>query len=366
MVNKLKLGLVSVLGVAFLVCFNACKSNSQDDTTNPIIEQLQKTKGKGILFGHQDDLAYGVEWKYVSGESDVKRVAEDYPALFGWELGGIELGHDKNLDTVPFDAIRNFAIWAHEHGGINTFSWHPYSPINGVNSWHGDSIVVKHILPGGDYHTQFNHQLDYVADFFLQFKDAGGNAIPFIFRPWHEMDGTWFWWGSKTCTAKEFKILFRYTIEYLHKKGVENMIVAYSPDCKFNTKEEYLKWYPGDDIISILGMDNYFDFKQPKGEKEALRKLKLVIELSNERGKFSALSETGSENAHDTTFYTKKIGAVLNDTTVKANLSYVMIWRNAPEQFFFVCPGTPAANDAKELLDQPDILLLNEFVKITK
>ena len=33
------------------------------------------------MFGHQDDLAYGVGWKYVPGKSDVKEVTGDYPAV---------------------------------------------------------------------------------------------------------------------------------------------------------------------------------------------------------------------------------------------------------------------------------------------
>jgi len=41
-------------------------------------------------FGHQDDLAYGVEWSAERGGSDVKEVAGDYPAVYGWEASGIE------------------------------------------------------------------------------------------------------------------------------------------------------------------------------------------------------------------------------------------------------------------------------------
>lgn len=343
-------------------CSNKTDKTDKKTDENTIIALLKNVKGKGILFGHQDDLAYGIGWKYEKDESDVKRVAGDYPALFGWELGGLELGHSENLDTVPFEAMAKFAIWAYGHGGINTFSWHPYSPIDSINSWNGDSVVVRHILPGGSHHKSFNAQLDYVADFFLSLKDKSGSPIPFIFRPWHEMDGGWFWWGSKACSPKEFKDLFRYTVDYLYEKGVVNMVVAYSPDCNFNSKEEYLQWYPGDDIVDILGMDNYSDLKRPGGEKDAVRKLHMVIELANEKGKLSALTETGLELVPDSTWYSQKLGFVLNDPVVKSNISYTMVWRNASvNHFFFPYPGCPAAEDAKKLLDQHDIWLLNEF-----
>ena len=63
-----------------------------------LYNNLKKLRIKGFLFGHQDDLAYGVKWKYVPGRSDIKDVTGDYPALYGWELGRLELDHPMNLD----------------------------------------------------------------------------------------------------------------------------------------------------------------------------------------------------------------------------------------------------------------------------
>jgi hypothetical protein len=77
---------------------------------------LQEITGKGILFGHQDDLAYGIGWNSISGESDVKRITNSYPAVFGWDFGNI--GDAENLDGVPFDSIRAYIIKAYEMGGI--------------------------------------------------------------------------------------------------------------------------------------------------------------------------------------------------------------------------------------------------------
>ena len=329
----------------------------------PIIKQLNCIKGKGILLGHQDDLAYGMGWSFVDGESDVNRVTGDYPAIFGWELGGIEFDHTHNLDSVPFVTMKKLATWGHERGGINTFSWHPYSPIDSVSSWTGGAVVARYIMPGCSHHLAFKAQLDRVADFFCQLKDEKGQSIPFIFRPWHEMDGSWFWWGVNSCTAEEFKSLFRFTIQYLRdQRGLSQMTVAYSPDRNFNTKEEYLKWYPGDDVVDILGMDNYWDFGQYKGEKEVIRKLHIVIEAAKEKRKLAALTETGSENIPDSLWFTRKLGVVLQDSLIKKELSYTMIWRNDPEtHFFFPYPGHPAADDAKDFTGQKHIFLMKDF-----
>ncbi len=243
-----------------------------------------------------------MDWHYEEGGSDVKRVAGDYPALFGWELGGLERGDTHNLDSVPFDKMRDLAVKADQMGGINTFSWHPYEVIEGRSSWTRDVEVVKHILPGASYHEAFKSQLDKVAHFLKSIKREDGKSIPFIFRPWHEMDGTWFWWGSKQCTPEEFKKLFVFTVKYLREdKGIDNMLVAYSPDRNFESSEEYLTWYPGDVYVDILGVDNYHDLKQERrGTRMPSEKLHIVIAESKTRNKLSAFTETGLENVKDT------------------------------------------------------------------
>jgi len=347
--------LLSLLLLASLSC--------QSQKVNPIYEQLEETKGKGILFGHQDDLAYGIGWEYVEGESDVKRVAGDYPALFGWELGGIERGDQVNLDSVPFAEMHQLAVIGHQMGGINTFSWHPYAATKGESSWDKKAIVVKHIIPGGSHHEAFKEQLDKVASFFKQLKDEKGHDIPFIFRPWHEMDGSWFWWGDSSCTKEEFKALFEFTIQYLREdKGLNQMLAAYSPDRNFESESEYLQWYPGDTYIDILGVDNYWDLKQEGGVDQAIKKLHIVIDLANEREKISAFTETGLENVTDEKWYTQKLGKVLNDPIIAKEISYVMVWRNDQDvHYFFPYPGHPAAADAKSLLSQSNILLLQDF-----
>lgn len=350
----------------------SCQDNKEkipeSDPQNPILSELITVKGQGILFGHQDDLAYGVDWHHEEGGSDVKRVAGDFPALFGWELGGLERGDMHNLDSVPFEEMRDLALKADDMGGINTFSWHPYEPIEGRSSWTKDADIVRQVLPGAEYHEAFKSQLDRVALFLNSIKHENGKQIPMIFRPWHEMDGTWFWWGSEQCTPEEFKKLFVFTVKYLREeKGIESMLVAYSPDRNFESSEEYLTWYPGDAYVDILGVDNYHDLKQEDGHRDAIRKLHIVIAESKKRDKLSAFTETGLENVPDTTWYPDVLGAVLSDSLVQNEISYVMVWRNDPKvHFFFPYPGHPAASGAKTLLERERILLLSDYNTVKK
>ncbi len=354
--------IILLVGASILASCKSGKEQNMETPSKEIIAQLEAVKGKGILFGHQDDLAYGVDWYYPNGESDVKRVSGDFPAIFGWELGGLELGNTHNLDSVPFALMKQLAIEADKMGGINTFSWHAFSAIDSVSSWDTETKVVEHILPGGRYHKEFMVHLEKVAQFFLSLKREDGQQTPFIFRPWHEMDGSWFWWGDKHCTKEEYKKLFRLTIEFLRGKGLTQMVVAYSPDNKYNSVNEYLKYYPGDSLVDILGADNYHDFSIPGGEEKVVSKLHLAIEAAKTKNKLAAFTETGLEFVADSTWYTKKLGKVLSDPLVSKEISYVMVWRNDPKvHYYFPYPGHPAAGDAANMLANPGILLLNKF-----
>ena len=89
----------------------------------------QSVKDGKILYGHQDDLAYGHAWKVENWEaddlarSDVKAVTGKYPAVMGVELGGIEMGDRASLDSVDFGLIRKAAKLHAERGGPGCRAW---------------------------------------------------------------------------------------------------------------------------------------------------------------------------------------------------------------------------------------------------
>ena len=119
-------------------------------STQHLYANLQRLLKKGVMFGHQDDLAYGVGWKYEPNRSDVKSVTGDYPAVYGWDLGHIERGDAVNLDSVPFGKIRQFIQEIHARGGISTLSWHLNNPYNGKSAW-DTTTTIRHILAGGKH-----------------------------------------------------------------------------------------------------------------------------------------------------------------------------------------------------------------------
>ena len=321
-----------------------------------------------ILYGHQDDLCYGHAWKVEDWEnddltrSDVKAVTGKYPAVMGFELGGIEMGDRKSLDSVDFGLIRKAAKLHAERGGVVAISWHPRNPLTGGDAWDVSSDqVVKSLLEGGELQDLFmDVWLPRLGDF-LESLDG----TPVIFRPWHESSGSWFWWGSKLCSAQEYKDLFRTTWIYLVKaRGLTNLLWCYSPNGDVSV-EEYMDRYPGDDLIDLMGLDLY-EFIGPDGfgesgarfGNELKRCLTFMNVLATNHHKLMCLSETGLEGIPDPQWWTSVLYPAIKDFPI----AYALTWRNAcdkPGHFYAAWDGFENASDFRAFSELDKI----EFLK---
>lgn len=305
-----------------------------------LFERLIKIQKTGIMFGHQDDLVTGDTWNLVPdspyraeyGASDTKTAVGDYPAVAGFELGELELGGLHSLDNVYFSEITNRVKWFHEQNGIITISWHVVNPIssqwpgvkepNGAGSaWEvgflsaaGDN-AVRSVLPGGCNNAMFNSWLDRLAGLFLTWRDNDGNLIPFLFRPYHEHSGSFFWWGKGRCYDEEYAELWRYTVKYLRNKGLHNILYMYNTD-KVYSDAEYLAGYPGDEYIDVMSIDWYGSGEEFNGHID--KALAHTTVLATQHCKLHALSECGP------------ISEDLQKILAKYESTYVLIWRNAP------------------------------------
>lgn len=323
--------------------------------------------GEGkIMYGHQDDLMYGHSWKLADDaeeyvRSDVKEVAGAYPAVYGMDLGGIELGNEANLDKNKFNHMRASAVAHHERGGVVTFSWHPRNPLTGGDSWDVTSDqVVASILPGGEKHEYFMTWLEKAADFIESIKTSEGEAVPVIWRPWHEHTGSWFWWGQKLCTTEQYKSLWKMTYDYMMKdRGLTNIIWAYSPGAGGLDAEVFAERYPGDDMVDMVGFDCY----QYGSDEQYMANMKNALDVTEafarEHGKLMAVTETGYEGIKKRQWWTEVLYPAIKDYPV----SYVLTWRNACEEhmqhhFYAPFPGHESAEDFKTFASLEKIMLL--------
>lgn len=318
---------------------------------------------KGISIGQQDPTAYGIGWKASSKDSyrsDMKDVMGKYPAVQGWDLGHIELGYSANLDTVSFDLMRRQIMESYKRGAITTLSWHLDNPESNGSSWDTTS-AVKTILKEGINRPKYVAWVSKLADYIKSVKDENGNAIPMVFRPYHEMNGGWFWWGSASCTPEEYKALYRDFVRLLTDFDVHNLLYAYSPNT-LNNPQEYERFYPGDDFVDILGIDIYNHGGDSTFAEKLQEDLKVVRQFSQTHNKSFALTETGNVAPGNTEWWTQILYPGIHET----GIAWVLLWRNARKDHYFgIYPEEASATDFKTFAKKKDILFLEDIDQIT-
>ncbi len=365
-----KFHLIGLLVLIFLVP-DSCKpvntiklaDNSAFPATKELYRKIKKATGVGVLIGHQDDTPYGVGWKYEEGKttSDIEMVCGDYPALYGWEIGGIENDNSSNLDTVYFNLMRKLIAEAHKRGGIQTISWHANNPITGENAW-SEKETVKYIFSDEKNKAVFVTWLNKVSEFLKSLKDEEGNVIPVIFRPWHEWNGSWFWWGTPHSGNEEFIELWRLTVETLRdKNNVHNVLYAFSPG-SFETIDEFMKKYPGNDYVDIIGFDTYMYEDDIEAYRKIMSKdLQLISEIAKTENKLYAVTETGYEGIPSDNWYSEVVYPLLKDS----GASWVLFWRNATTKHHYApYPGHRSAEDFKRFYNFPETLFERDFSKL--
>ncbi len=353
-----------------------------------LIERLAKIQKQGYMYGHQDDPFYGITWDWDFDRSDTKELVGDYPGVMGFDLGGIEVGDAKNLDSVPFSRIREEIIAQHKRGGIVTISWHPRNPLLGTTAWIENDIkaydeavkalenvgknvltsqlidprtTVQSILPGGSQYEKYLLWLYRVTEFMQSLKDEQGNPVPFIFRPFHENNGNWFWWGQKLCTDAQFHQLWNMTQDFINARLYHNVVWSYSPNLQGTWSEaEWMKRYPGDDRVDLIGEDAY----QWGGEKEFVigttADLKLITKIAEEHGKLIAMTECGYANSPDATWWTRVFRPIIEQFPI----CYFLPWRNYKKEHFGASKDAKTADDFKQWAKQKNFLFVNDIKKV--
>ena len=374
-INKLKTRyFYLILSVFTVLGLQSCKTYKNLPNTNKTVDdeaslethyllhRINRIKDFGYAFGHQDATAYGIGWKNdgTQYKSDVKEVSGDFPAVYGFEIGHIELGKKQNLDTVNFALMKRLIRKAHNKRGIITISWHPDNPLSKKSAW-DTTKTVTYVLKGGALHTQYRGWLLRVADFLNDLKDSKGNLIPVVFRPYHEMNGSWFWWGEGNCTAQEYKQLWKETVAILRDEfNVHNLLYAYSVNT-FQTKAEYLKYYPGDDYVDILGVDVYQHGTVEDFTAALHTDLSILSEIAKEKKKPFALTEAGLNMVNIDNWWTQ----VLDDNISEYDISWALFWRNAwPNHYFVPYTGSTSSYDFQKFKNFPHVLFLKDLKKI--
>jgi mannan endo-1,4-beta-mannosidase len=225
-----------------------------DAASRELLATLARSYGRTTLYG-------------VYSEADAAYLLEQTgrrPAIMGTDL--MDASPSRVERGARCEAVRQ-ATEAHRRGQIVTVSWHWNAPTNLLDGqmvdhegkrveakwWSGfytfaTSFDLAAALadPEDDRYRLIVRDIDAIAAELTQLRDAG---VPVLWRPLHEAEGGWFWWGAKG--PEPFKQLWRLLYQRLTvHHGLDNLLWVYSSGTD-------PAWYPGDDVVDIVGIDAY-------------------------------------------------------------------------------------------------------------
>ena len=329
---------LSIIAAALVIASCGGNKHKADDPladsgrtqrTENLLSNLKQLGDSAVyLFGHQDDPIYGIGWSFESIDSmasqqhsDIKSICNDYPALVGFDITGIEKGNRQTASGISLDRIRQEVVNAYNDNGIVTLSL---------------------TLPS-------DKGVEPLADFLNSLETPYGVRIPVLLR----------------LRGKQSKELWQALAEGLEDEDVTNALLVYAPTVdSLTTEQKYLEQYPGDDIIDVLGISYYCD--APEGDTTLVanyaqqldRQLAMLAAIGKQHGKPIAVAETGYNGIKTEDWWTRTLAAVLE----KHPVSYVLLWRNErPDYFFVPYPGHTSTSDFVRFYNLPATLFRHDI-----
>ena len=216
-----------------------------------VLDLLRETTGKKILSGQQER----IDWFGLDNEGNidfVKRTTGLTPAVRGFDF--MFYTHSANGRSGQRAAERAI-VWA-QRGGIVQFCAHWFvdtgSPAGNPKFYTSETTfdIRRALIDGTPENAELIREMDAMAEELKKLRDA---RVPVIWRPFHECSGGWFWWGAKG--ADPFKQAYRLMFDrYTRLHGLNNLIWCYNPTEASGALEA---WYPGDDVVDLIGLDIY-------------------------------------------------------------------------------------------------------------
>ena len=324
---------------------------------------LEKAREKGRVYTSQYSYYDMEHIKSITGNSRYKTYG-GFPLIYGldfFRMSGTyyDATYTSNNRKRALSIIKD--AWEQVRA-IPSFSWHLESPYASIeNPELGESVQgcgfcyqnrdvyssfpmehryqVNEILENtglavtgqtcGDW---FDSRVREVADIINSLVDSQGRPIPMIFRLWHELEDWWAWWQVHDTKDDQYRRFFRLTVDKFREYCPNAQILwVYCTDkASSQTSEAYMKYYPGDDYVDIMGYDDYNLVKVEERDKSITR-AKVVSAAAREHGKVAMLCETlraaKETTANQDIFFQDFVWPVV--TSEDVSLSIFQVWGGA-------------------------------------
>ena len=229
-------------------------ANARAKAVLEYITGLEKRADKRLLSGQFANFGEPTNLRLME---NIHELTGHWPAIIGVDYIDFARG------DLTFAAPNKAAIDYWKLGGLPNVSAHLYNPANPNHGKIRDGglrdkgVDLDTLLAEGtETHKAWMHELDQLAGGLQELKDAG---VVVLWRPFHEMNGGWFWWGGHE--PEKFIKVWRHMFDFFTKtKGLDNLLWVYGP----NHGSKTAAYYPGDAYADIVGLDAYTDFVDPE------------------------------------------------------------------------------------------------------
>lgn len=215
-----------------------------------LLEYLYSINGKQVLSGQMWAPWGGDEIEYV------RKVTGKYPAV---------RGHDLIHEKANANEIALIKDWWNKDG-IPTLMWHWGAPGKGEGYEQSKmTIDIDRCFEQGTVENKAMwSDLKRIADWLTILRDA---HVPVLWRPLHECDGNWFWYGKGS--GAQFCRLWRTMFDYFARQRHLNNLIwvlphSGNPKASFN---------PGKDYYDLAGADSYGKDPVQKDMYEAVKRI---------------------------------------------------------------------------------------------
>lgn len=322
-----------LLGSLFLFCAGTATAQVDDDATTKtkaLYSNLKKIQnGASFMFGQEFFNSFRFSSGSAHGDeeySDAKAITGSHPAVLGSDFH-YYIEKDATEKSYHTQAVK----WAYQQGYVITFDWH-ISARNTASYEYGTAskdLARNIVLDLNGDRAWFYGEIDKAIQIINKDLVVGLDTIPIVFRPLHEMNGGWFWWGNKAVTAAEYKTLYQLMVTYI-KERTKSVLFCWSPNSSFNTE-----YYPGNDYVDVVGVDAYeVTIASIRSE------LAKVVDHAQANGKVAVLSETGNRvNTDNASLYWKDVvlPGIINDPSGKSKkIAWVLTWINSSWSYAYV------------------------------
>ncbi len=240
---------LAAMGSAAAFGFDTAVTPNASPEAQSLLAYFSDIYGKKILSGQQEGWrgtnALGFELTHITNTTG------ELPALLALDLSAYTRTENARWRVAPHAAAKHAIDWYNNKHGVVSFCWHWSAPIGERQVYAKDTRfdLQRAVTDGTEEHTAALRDLDAIAGELTLLRDA---QVPVLWRPLHEANGRWFWWGAQG--PEPFKKMWRLMFErFTTRHKLNNLIWVFSPGASTDLAD----WYPGDEYVDIIGQDHY-------------------------------------------------------------------------------------------------------------